>query len=82
MEKKNAGEENNHQDTLREYQEKYRILNEMMPLGAFRLGPGPDYRVVSANRMLSEMLGFDSADVMEGVPVRDLIAGPCPLAAD
>ena len=76
MEKKNAGEENNHQDTLREYQEKYRILNEMMPLGAFRLGPGPDYRVVSANRMFPQMLGFDSGDAIEGISVKDLMIDP------
>jgi PAS domain S-box-containing protein len=76
MEKKNAGEENNHQDTLREYQEKYRILTEMMPLGAFRLGPAPDYRVVSANRLFPQMLGFDSGDAIEGISVKDLLIDP------
>ena len=76
MEKNNAGEENNHQDTLREYQEKYRILTEMMPLGAFRLGPAPDYRVVSANRMFPQMLGFDSGDAIEGISVKDLMIDP------
>jgi PAS domain-containing protein len=65
MRENTAREQEKDQDALKEYKEKYRILTEMMPLGAFRLGPGPDYRVVSANRMLSEMLGFDSADVME-----------------
>ena len=76
MEKKNAGEENNNQDTLREYQEKYRILTEMMPLGAFRLGPAPDYRVVSANRLFPQMLGFDSGDAIEGISVKDLLIDP------
>ena len=76
MDKRIAGEENNHQDTLREYQEKYRILTEMMPLGAFRLGPAPKYRVVSANRMFPRMLGFDSGDAIEGIPVRDLMIDP------
>jgi len=76
MEKKNSGQENNHQDTLREYQEKYRILTEMMPLGAFRLGPAPDYRVVSANRMFPQMLGFDPGDAIEGISVKDLMIDP------
>jgi len=76
MDKKNTGEEINHQDTLREYQEKYRILTEMMPLGAFRLGPAPDYRVVSANRMFPQMLGFDSGDTLEGISVKDLLIDP------
>lgn len=76
MDKRIAGEENNHQDTLREYQEKYRILTEMMPMGAFRLGPAPKYRVVSANRMFPRMLGFDSGNAIEGIPVRDLMIDP------
>jgi len=76
MDKRIAGEENNHQDTLREYQEKYRILNEMMPMGAFRLGPAPEYRIVSANRIFPRILGFDSGDAIEGIPVRDLIIDP------
>jgi signal transduction histidine kinase len=76
MDKKNAGEENNHQHTLREYQEKYRILTDLMPLGAFRLGPAPDYRVVSANRIFSQMLGFDLGDGIEGISVKDLMMDP------
>jgi PAS domain S-box-containing protein len=75
MERKGDGEENNYQDTVREYQEKYRILTEIMPLGAFRLGPSPDYRVVSANRMFPQMLGFDSGDI-EGISVKDLMIDP------
>ena len=76
MNRENAGEENNLQDMLREYQEKYRILTDLMPLGAFRLGPAPDYRVLSANRMFPRMLGFDSEDVIEGVPLKDLMIDP------
>ena len=76
MDKNNTGEDNNLQDTLREYQEKYRLLTEMMPLGAFRLGPAPDYRIVSANRMFPRMLGFDSGDALEGIPVKDLLIDP------
>ena len=58
MRENTAREQEKDQDALKEYKEKYRILTEMMPLGAFRLGPGPDYRVVSANRMFPQMLGL------------------------
>jgi PAS domain S-box-containing protein len=76
MDRESAGEENTRQDVLREYQEKYRILTDLMPLGAFRLGPAPDYRVISTNRMFPQMLGFDSGDVIEGIPVKDLMIDP------
>jgi PAS domain S-box-containing protein len=76
MVRENAGEEYSHQDVVREYQEKYRILNDLMPLGVFRLGPAPDYRVISANRMFPRMLGFDSGDGVEGVPIKDLMIDP------
>jgi len=76
MDRESAGEENTRQDMLREYQEKYRILTDLMPLGAFRLGPAPDYRVISTNRMFPQMLGFDSGDVIVGIPVKDLMIDP------
>ena len=76
MDKEKPGEEKNHPDTLREYQEKYRILNEIIPLGAFRLGPAPDYRIVSANRMFPQMLAFDSEDTMNGISMIDLMIDP------
>ena len=73
---KEKGEEKNHPDTLQEYQEKYRILNEIIPLGSFRLGPAPDYRVVSANRRFPQMLAFDSEDTMDGISMIDLMIDP------
>jgi PAS domain S-box-containing protein len=76
MDRESAGEENTRQDMLREYQEKYRILTDLMPLGAFRLGPAPNYRVISTNRMFPQMLGFDSGDVIVGIPVKDLMIDP------
>ena len=76
MVRENAGVENSRQDVVREYQEEYRILNDLTPLGVFRLGPAPDYRVISANRMFPRMLGFDSGDVVEGVKIKDLMIDP------
>ena len=66
-------------DALIEYKEKYRILTEIMPLGAFRLGPGPDYRVLSANLMLARMLGYDSPDSIIGISARDIVYNPAHL---
>jgi PAS domain S-box-containing protein len=76
MDRNNTGEDNNLLDSLREYQVKYRLLTEMMPLGTFRLGPSPDYRIVSANRMFPQMLGFDTGETLEGIPVKDLMIDP------
>jgi PAS domain S-box-containing protein len=76
MDRNNTGEDNNLLDSLREYQVKYRLLTDMMPLGAFRLGPAPDYRIVSANRMFPQMLGFDTGETLEGIPVKDLMIDP------
>jgi hypothetical protein len=36
-----AGEQKKDQEALLEYKEKYLILTDLMPLGVFRLGPGP-----------------------------------------
>jgi PAS domain S-box-containing protein len=76
MDRNNTGEDNNLLDSLQEYQVKYRLLTDMMPLGAFRLGPAPDYRIVSANRMFPQMLGFDTGETLEGIPVKDLMIDP------
>ncbi len=48
----------------------------MLPLGAFRLGPGPDYSVLFANQMLARMLGYDSADAIIGISARNIITNP------
>jgi PAS domain S-box-containing protein len=44
-----------------------------MPLGVFRLGPGPEYPVLSANRMLYTMLGYDSEESLIGISAREII---------
>ncbi len=69
-------EQKKDQDAILDYQEKYRILTEMIPYGAFRLGPGPDYRIVSANRKLSQMLGYESPDYLKDKSVLDLMVDP------
>ena len=79
MQVNTAGEQKMDRDALIEYKEKYRILTEIMPLGAFRLGPGPDYRVLSANLMLARMLGYDSPDSIIGISARDIVYNPAHL---
>jgi PAS domain S-box-containing protein len=79
MQENTAREQKRDRDAFWEYKEKYRILTEMMPLGAFRLGPGPDYRVMSANLVLARMLGYDSTESIIGISARDIIYNPAHL---
>jgi PAS domain-containing protein len=47
-----------------------------MPLGAFRLGPGPEYAVLFANLMFARMLGYESAEAIVRISARDIINNP------
>ena len=76
MHKDSPQEQKIHPEALPDYQEQYRILREMLPLGMFRLGPGPDYRLISANRKLALMLGYGSIHSLEGISARDLVIDP------
>ena len=79
MVRNNAEGQIKDQEALAEYKEKYIILNELMPLGVFRFGPGPEYLILSANRMLSKMLGYDSEDSLIGISAREIITNPVQL---
>jgi PAS domain S-box-containing protein len=79
MVRNNAEGQIKDQEALAEYKEKYIILNELMPLGVFRFGPGPEYPILSANRMLSKMLGYDSEDSLIGISAREIITNPVQL---
>ena len=72
----NTGEQKKDLEALAEYKEKYLILTELMPLGVFRFGPGPEYPVISANRMLYKMLGYDPEDSLIGISAREIITNP------
>ncbi|MFY9799688.1 MAG: PAS domain-containing protein [Methanoregula sp.] len=63
-------------DVLQGYKESIHTLTELMPLGVFRLGPGPGYTVLFANQMLARMLGYESADAIVGISARDIINNP------
>jgi PAS domain S-box-containing protein len=63
-------------DVLQGYKDSYHALTELMPLGAFRLGPGPEYAVLFANQALARMLGYESADAIVGISARDIINNP------
>ena len=64
------------QKAFLELEEKYNHLVETITIGIFSLGPAPDYPLVSANRMLVLMLGYDHTDQLIGRPVRDLLITP------
>jgi PAS domain S-box-containing protein len=70
------GNKKKDKEAIQDYKEKYLILTDLMPLGVFRLGPGPEYPVLSANHMLSQMLGYDSADSLIGISAREIIPDP------
>jgi PAS domain S-box-containing protein len=76
MKVNSTGEHKKEQEMLLEYKEKYLILTELMPLGVFRLGPGPEYPVLSANRMLYKMLGYEAEDSLIGISAREIITNP------
>jgi PAS domain S-box-containing protein len=76
MQVDSAGEQKKDHEAPLEYKEKYLILTDLMPLGVFRLGPGPEYPVLSANPMLYKMLGYDAEDSLIGISAREIITNP------
>lgn len=64
------------QNAILEYKEKYRILTEIMPLGAVCLGPAPEYPVVFANLTFARMFGYDSEEAVIGISAQDIILNP------
>jgi PAS domain S-box-containing protein len=61
-------------DELRELGVKYHNLLETITIGVFSLGPAPDFPLMSANRKLLQMLGYDCADQLTGRSMRDLFS--------
>jgi diguanylate cyclase (GGDEF)-like protein/PAS domain S-box-containing protein len=55
---------------LRESEKKYRDLLAHLPVGIYRTTP--DGRIIEANPMLAELLGFESPEQLRNVTVSDL----------
>ncbi len=58
---------------LRDYELRFRTMAENISIGMFQVTPGEGSRVVSANRVLARMLGYDSPEDLCGKPTRDLL---------
>jgi PAS domain S-box-containing protein len=61
----------NPEENLREYEKKYQMMTNNIPMGMFRLGPGPDCPVIAANPMLVRMLGYSDTNDLMGMPACD-----------
>lgn len=62
------------QEALAESEERYRTLQENIPVGIFRTSPQGEF--LSANRALANMLGFKSDKEMVNVSVADVYVFP------
>jgi PAS domain S-box-containing protein len=63
-------------EMLRDYKLRYRIMSENITMGMFRLTPSPGSRVLSTNRIMARMLGYDSPEELAGKPLSDLMILP------
>ncbi len=59
---------------LKESEERYRTLQENLPLGVFRVTPGG--RIISVNPTLTSLLGYESEKELLETPVIDLYEVP------
>ena len=61
-------------ELLRDYELRFRSLAEHVSLGMFQVTHGDDSRILSANPVMAQMLGYGSAEELYGKPTRDLFA--------
>lgn len=59
---------------MRESEAKYRTLYEDVPVGLFR--STPDGELLSVNRSLVKMLGYESASELQRIPTSDIYVDP------
>lgn len=67
---RNITERKRVQETLRESEERYRTLNDNLPIGVFRVDPRG--KILSVNSSLVKMLGYDSEEELLAVPGMNL----------
>src|SRR5512137_1210547 len=60
-------------EVLQNYELRFRTMEENITMGMFRVTPGAGSRVISANRVLAQMLGYDRPEELCGKPTRDLL---------
>jgi PAS domain S-box-containing protein len=64
------------EEALRESEERYRSLQDNVPVGVFRSTADAGGRVVSANAGLARMFGYAGPDDLVGAPAADFYADP------
>jgi two-component system NtrC family sensor kinase len=60
------------EEKLVESEKRYRMLTDNIPLGIYRRTCGPEGKLVMVNPALVAMFGYDSADELNEVPMRQL----------
>jgi PAS domain S-box-containing protein len=78
---KNPDQKKPTDDVQQDYELRYRIMAENITLGMFRLTPAPGSCILSANRVMARMLGYDSAEDLAGKPLDDLVIVPGDIEA-
>jgi PAS domain S-box-containing protein len=60
-------------EILQDYELRFRTMAENITMGMFQVTPGDDSRIISVNRVLAQMLGYDGPGELCGKPTRDLL---------
>lgn len=63
-------------NVLSDYELRYRIMEQNITMGMFRLSSGPGSRVLSTNHIMARMLGYDRPEELAGKPLKDLMILP------
>jgi PAS domain S-box-containing protein len=63
-------------ETLWSCEERYRRLMDTLPIAVFTLGPGPEFALLSANRVFVQMLGYPGEEDLRGTRVREHFVVP------
>lgn len=64
---------------LQDYEHRFRLMEENLSFGMVQISPGLDGRILSANRIMARMLGYDSPSDLVGRSARDFLVQPADL---
>ncbi len=78
---KNPDKRKHTDEVQQDYELRYRIMSENISLGMFRLSPGPGSCILSTNRVMARMLGYESSEDLAGKPLDDLMIVPGDIEA-
>lgn len=66
---------------LQDYEHRFRLMEEHLSLGIIQIRPGPEGRILSANRNMARMLGYDRPADLVGRSPRDFMIQPADFEA-